>query len=120
MQVRSRVPVIDVQRISLSPYQDHCAVFHLENTSLSQRRGDFVCETRHVIEMIAKLYLVIQNATGKPPNIDVSSKSVSPPYVLQRRLIEKGGGEEGTSIENVLWKAFCFNIFVQCEKFFLQ
>ena len=38
-----------------------------------RRKGDFVLQTGHVIEIITKLFLVVQNATGKPPNVNVAT-----------------------------------------------
>ena len=39
-----------------------------------KRKGDFVLQTGHVIEIVTKLFLVVQNATGKPPNINISTE----------------------------------------------
>ena len=39
-----------------------------------RRKGDFVLQTGHVIEIITKLFLVVQNATGKPPNVNVATE----------------------------------------------
>ena len=38
-----------------------------------RRKGDFVLQTGHVIEIVTKLFLVVQNATGKPPNVNVAT-----------------------------------------------
>lgn len=39
-----------------------------------RRKGDFVLQTGHVIEIVTKLFLVVQNATGKPPNVNVATE----------------------------------------------
>lgn len=39
-----------------------------------KRKGDFVLQTGHVIEIVTKMFLVVQNATGKPPNVNVSTE----------------------------------------------
>ena len=41
---------------------------------MMRRKGDFVLQTGHVIEIITKLFLVVQNATGKPPNVNVATE----------------------------------------------
>ena len=38
------------------------------------RKGDFVLQTGHIIEIVTKLFLVIQNATGKPPHVNIASE----------------------------------------------
>jgi hypothetical protein len=38
-----------------------------------KRKGDFVFQTGHVIEIVTKLFLVVQNATGKPPAINIAT-----------------------------------------------
>ena len=38
------------------------------------RKGDLVFQTGHVIEIVTKLFLVIQNATGKPPDINIDTE----------------------------------------------
>ena len=42
--------------------------------AISRRKGDFVLQTGHVIEIITKLFLVVQNATGKPPNVNIATE----------------------------------------------
>ena len=42
---------------------------------LAQRgKGDFVLQTGHVIEIVTKLFLVVQNATGKPPGVNIATE----------------------------------------------
>ena len=38
------------------------------------RKGDFVFQTGHVIEIVTKLFLVVQNATGKPPAVNINTQ----------------------------------------------
>ncbi|XP_066963013.1 unconventional myosin-Ia-like [Macrobrachium rosenbergii] len=94
LQVKYRIPALDIQRISLSPYLDDIAVLHIKpptptaDLSGSQnlnpgclfgsdevkRKGDLVLQTGHVIEVVTKLFLVVQNATGKPPDVNISTE----------------------------------------------
>ena len=39
-----------------------------------KRKGDFVFQTGHVIEIVTKLFLVVQNATGKPPAVNIATQ----------------------------------------------
>ena len=39
-----------------------------------KRKGDFVFQTGHLIEIVTKLFLVVQNATGKPPAVNISTQ----------------------------------------------
>ena len=39
-----------------------------------KRKGDFVFQTGHVIEIVTKLFLVVQNATGKPPAVNINTQ----------------------------------------------
>ncbi|XP_037791222.1 unconventional myosin-Ia-like [Penaeus monodon] len=94
LQVKYRIPAHDIQRISLSPFLDDIAVLHVKpptptaDLSGSQnlnpgclfgsdevkRKGDLVLQTGHVIEVVTKLFLVVQNATGKPPDVCISTE----------------------------------------------
>ena len=38
-----------------------------------RRKGDFVLQTGHVIEIVTKLFLVVQNAIGKPPTVNIAT-----------------------------------------------
>lgn len=46
----------------------------LFQSEISRNKGDFVFQTGHVIEMVTKLFLVIQNAVGKPPEVNISAE----------------------------------------------
>ncbi len=37
-------------------------------------KGDFVLQTGHIIEIITKLFLVVQNATGRPPAVNIATE----------------------------------------------
>lgn len=39
-----------------------------------KKKGDFVFQTGHVIEIVTKLFLVVQNATGKPPEVNIATE----------------------------------------------
>lgn len=100
LQIKYRVPASEIYRMSLSPYLDDIAVFHVKAVTISylinifrifsihkplhfsiilqselgRKKGDFVFQTAHVIEIVTKMFLVIQNATGKPPEIHISTE----------------------------------------------
>ncbi|XP_037946319.1 unconventional myosin-Ib [Teleopsis dalmanni] len=74
LQVKYRVPASEIYRMSLSPYLDDIAVFHVKASEFGRKKGDFVFQTGHVIEIVTKMFLVIQNATGKPPEIHISTE----------------------------------------------
>ena len=121
MQIKYRIPAAEIFKLSLSPYHDDIAVFHVRAVSyyydlilggpkgqqrrpnnlpsnlfqssptrelrsqpnvvpgcLSsegiKRKGDFVLQTGHVIEIVTKLFLVVQNATGKPPHVNIATE----------------------------------------------
>lgn len=74
LQIKYRIPVGDIVRISLSPFMDDIAVFHVRTTEATRKKGDFLFETGHVIEIVTKLFLVIQNATGKPPDVSIATE----------------------------------------------
>ncbi|XP_017849000.1 unconventional myosin-Ia isoform X1 [Drosophila busckii] len=74
LQIKYRVPASEIYRMSLSPYLDDIAVFHVKASELGRKKGDFVFQTGHVIEIVTKMFLVIQNATGKPPEIHISTE----------------------------------------------
>ncbi|GFG33445.1 hypothetical protein Cfor_10035, partial [Coptotermes formosanus] len=93
LQIKYRVPAAEIYRLSLSPYLDDVAVFHVRAPSpssevtshqnipgclfqsdLSKKKGDFVFQTGHVIEIVTKLFLVVQNAIGKPPEVNISTE----------------------------------------------
>ncbi|XP_070143249.1 unconventional myosin-Ia isoform X3 [Drosophila kikkawai] len=74
LQIKYRVPASEIYRMSLSPYLDDIAVFHVKASEFGRKKGDFVFQTGHVIEIVTKMFLVIQNATGKPPEIHISTE----------------------------------------------
>ncbi|XP_037052046.1 unconventional myosin-Ib [Bradysia coprophila] len=90
LQIKYRVPATEIYRLSLSPYLDNIAVFHVKadcnnqqvctetgclfQSEIGRKKGDFVFQTGHVIEIVTKLFLVIQNATAKPPEVHISTE----------------------------------------------
>ncbi|PSN37292.1 Unconventional myosin-Ib [Blattella germanica] len=46
----------------------------LFQSDLGKKKGDFVFQTGHVIEIVTKLFLVVQNAMGKPPEVNISTE----------------------------------------------
>ncbi|CAH0724086.1 unnamed protein product, partial [Brenthis ino] len=103
LRLKRRVPAHCVYRLSLSPYADDLLVVHVRACSalessaeeLSQcssrepldapgclfggegawrRRGDVLLRTCHVLELATKLFLVVQNAVGAPPHVNVATE----------------------------------------------
>ncbi|XP_019763292.2 unconventional myosin-Ib [Dendroctonus ponderosae] len=95
LQIKYRVPATEIYRMSLSPFLDDVAVVHVKAPSvvnaetssvtsdtpgclfqsdMSRKKGDFVFQTGHVIEIVTKLFLVVQNATGKPPEVNITTE----------------------------------------------
>ncbi|BES95755.1 Myosin tail [Nesidiocoris tenuis] len=94
LQVKYRVPATEIYRLSLSPFLDDVAVFHVRagspscdsssesgmapgclfQSELGMKKGDFVFQTGHVIEIVTKMFLVIQNAVGKPPHVNINTE----------------------------------------------
>lgn len=46
----------------------------LFQSDMSKKKGDFVFQTGHVIEVVTKLFLVVQNATGKAPEVNITTE----------------------------------------------
>lgn len=74
LQIKYRVPASEIYRLSLSPHPDDIAVFHVKASEMGRKKGDFVFQTAHVIEVATKLFLVIQNATGRPPDVQIGTE----------------------------------------------
>ncbi|KAF6206264.1 hypothetical protein GE061_017493, partial [Apolygus lucorum] len=94
LQIKYRVPATEIYRLSLSPFLDDVAVFHVRagspstdsesesgmvpgclfQSELGMKKGDFVFQTGHVIEIVTKMFLVIQNAVGKPPHVNINTE----------------------------------------------
>lgn len=102
LRVKRRVPAHTVYRLSLSPYADDLLVVHVraaahddELDELSQcslpaapdapgclfggeaawrRKGDLLLRTCHVLELATKLFLVVQNAVGAPPHVNIATE----------------------------------------------
>ncbi|XP_050443708.1 unconventional myosin-Ia isoform X2 [Adelges cooleyi] len=115
LQVKYRVPAADIYQLSLSPFLDNVAVFHIKSAyvrcseeedeneeeddvtgewsptpsgclfhqgsiaagpsnSTYKKKGDFVLQTSHVIEVVTKLFLVIQNVSGTSPDVNISTR----------------------------------------------
>ncbi|KAK7488189.1 hypothetical protein BaRGS_00020631, partial [Batillaria attramentaria] len=79
LALKYRIPLNMVTKISASPYKDRLVVFHLqkqqENGDVLTKKGDFVFSNEHMIEIVAKAYMVIQNLTGKPPELGSAFQS---------------------------------------------
>ena len=54
--------------LCLSSYLKH------ENGDILMKKGDFLLSSDHVIEIVAKLYLLIQNATCRSPDVLIANQ----------------------------------------------
>ncbi|XP_063893983.1 unconventional myosin-Ib [Helicoverpa armigera] len=101
LRLKRRVPAHAVWRLSLSPHRDDLLVVHVRAAALDaadelsqcserdaadapgclfggegawRRRGDVVVRTCHVLELATKLFLVVQNAVGAPPHVNIATE----------------------------------------------
>lgn len=73
---RLQCPIANISECSsgsATPQPTGC----LFQSDLSKKKGDFVFQTGHVIEIVTKLFLVVQNAVGKAPEVNISTEYVS-------------------------------------------
>ncbi len=49
------------------------SLFQQENGDILTKKGDFLLSSDHVIEIVAKLYLLIQNATHRSPQVHIAT-----------------------------------------------
>lgn len=101
LDIKYRIPVSEIHRISVSPFADNIAVIHIYSSDKSSNdgdtsqcfsststmkshsscffmsdyyeKGDIIFQTSHVIEVATKLFLVVQNAVGRPPDVNIST-----------------------------------------------
>lgn len=101
LRLKRRVPAHAVYRLSLSPFADDLLVVHVRaapdapgepapahdapdahdapgclfgGEAAWRRRGDVVVRTCHVLELATKLFLVVQNAVGAPPHVNIATE----------------------------------------------
>ncbi|XP_015787505.1 LOW QUALITY PROTEIN: unconventional myosin-Ia-like [Tetranychus urticae] len=74
LQIKYRIPISEIFRISMSPFSDDIVIIHVRCSEATKRRGAFVMESGHVIEIVTKLFLVIQNATTKQPEVQIATE----------------------------------------------
>ncbi|KAK2150781.1 hypothetical protein LSH36_389g00009 [Paralvinella palmiformis] len=78
--VKYRIPISEVEAMSLSPYNDRIVVFHLRKTAMHvngdimTKKGDFILSSNHVIEIVAKMSLLTQNLMGKKPEVYIGTQ----------------------------------------------
>lgn len=63
LAIKFRMGLADISRISASPLKDGLIVFHMrmENMDKNHNKGDYVLQTSHVIELVAKLLVHIES-----------------------------------------------------------
>lgn len=92
LRPKRRVPAHAVYRLSLSPHEDDVLVVHVRacdpadpsaegapgclsaGEGAGRRRGDVLLRTCHVLELATKLFLVVQNAVGAPPHVNIAAE----------------------------------------------
>ena len=77
LAIKYRVPVAEIEALSLSPFQDRIVVFHLlkqENGNIMTKKGDFLLSSDHVIEIAAKVHLLVQNAVSRKPPVHITTQ----------------------------------------------
>ncbi|XP_053408862.1 unconventional myosin-Ib-like isoform X3 [Mercenaria mercenaria] len=75
MTLKYRIPIEFIEKISLSPFQDKLAVFHMkkpENGDRFAKKGDFIIGNEHIIEIVTKSSLCVKNKTNTMPEISIS------------------------------------------------
>ncbi|XP_070174638.1 unconventional myosin-Ia-like [Littorina saxatilis] len=80
LALKYRIPLNLVTKISTSPFKDKLIVFHLqkqENGDVLTKKGDFVFSNDNLVEIVAKVVMVIQQLTGKQPEVQVSQRMVA-------------------------------------------
>lgn len=74
MMIKYMIPLSEVHRISVSPYQDCVVAIHIhkqQNGDLWSKKGDYVFLCDHLIELVAKSYIAIENTASKPPEVQI-------------------------------------------------
>jgi len=77
MMLKYRIPIEYIEKISLSPYQDRLAVFHMkkpENGDTVSKKGDFILGNEHIIEIVTKASLCVKNKTNSLPEIYIGAQ----------------------------------------------
>lgn len=76
MMIKYMIPLSEVQRISVSPFQDCVVAIHIQkqqNGDLWSKKGDYVFLCDRLIELVAKSYLAIENSSSKPPEVQIQN-----------------------------------------------
>lgn len=76
MMIKYMIPLSGVHRISVSPFKDSVIAIHLQkqqNGDLWSKKGDYVFMCDHLVELVAKAYLAIENSSSKPPEVQIKN-----------------------------------------------
>ncbi|CAD0200188.1 unnamed protein product [Chrysodeixis includens] len=129
LRLKRRVPAHAVYRLSLSPFADDLLVVHVRaapdapghepphdapdahdahdapgclfgGEGAWRRRGDVVVRTCHVLELATKLFLVVQNAVGAPPHVNIATEFEANfgQQLVTLSFHALGGGEAGARL----------------------
>ncbi|CAD5117530.1 DgyrCDS6295 [Dimorphilus gyrociliatus] len=76
--VKFRLPLKSIHSISLSPFADRIMILHVmksqENGDSKHKKGDIMLVSDHVIEIVAKICLLVQDTTGRKPEVIISNQ----------------------------------------------
>jgi len=74
MQINHHIKLADIFKISTSPYKDNILIIHIYTDQHGLHSRAFLFESSHLIELITKLFLVIQNAVGRGPIVEIAQE----------------------------------------------
>ncbi|XP_074652154.1 unconventional myosin-Ia-like [Tubulanus polymorphus] len=79
MNIKYNIPVEQIDKLSTSPYNDRLLVIHMKKPDQNQnvqssKKGDIFMDSDHVMEIVSKIYLTVQNMVNKPPEVQIASK----------------------------------------------
>ncbi|KAL3836985.1 hypothetical protein ACJMK2_022378 [Sinanodonta woodiana] len=97
MMVKYRFPLSCLQQLSISPNLDHLLVFHLkkpDNGDTLTKKGDLIIANKHELEIVTKVYLAVQNQTGKTPQVQIWDQFTGQFGKKSIRIIFKPADEE--------------------------
>jgi myosin-1 len=70
LDVKYRIPIGDILRISLSPHSDDMVFIHVSSSDKTKGSSTFLFESGHVIELVTKVFLVVQSREGRVLEIE--------------------------------------------------
>lgn len=72
MQVNHHIRLDQIHRICASPYADNILIVNIYADQRGLRPSKaIIFESSHLIELVTKLFLVVQNACGRGPAVEI-------------------------------------------------